>query len=137
MTTADTFFGATLAFTTQSSLVFDIISGGRSGLTIERIDTTHAGTSGQLKTSMAADLADAGTYEFEVVHDPNFDIDTYIGVSDTITITYPVPAGGSSGAIKAFTGHVSSYDETLPIDDRMTASIVLSIDSAISHTSST
>ena len=123
MTVADTFFGATIAFTTQSTLAFDIIEGGRSGVTSVDIETSHAGTSGGSKTYIPGDLIEGGTYEFTVAHDGDVDEDSFVGVSDTITITYPQPAGQMTAPTKAFTGWVNSYDEALPIEDRMTASM--------------
>lgn len=135
--TQDTFFGGTITFGTSTVLSVDILSGSRSGVTVDDIETSHATTSGDVKTYMAADLIEGGTYEFEVAFSPDDDVDSLLGVSNSITITYPVPSGGSTGATVVFTGYINGFDQDLPIDDRMTASLSLKVASDPVHTPST
>ena len=128
----DTFFGGTLTFGTSTVLSgagsIGILSGGRSAVTVADIDTSHAGTSGDNMTFMPADLVDGGTYDFEVMYDPNDDIDALVGVVQTITVTYPIPSGLSSGATCVFTSsYINSWSEELPIDDKMTCSLSIKV----------
>lgn len=127
----DTFFGGSITFGTSTVLSgagdVGILSGGRSAVTVEDIDTSHAGTSGDNKTYIPADLVEGGTYDFEVMYDPDDDIDALVGVSQTITITYPLPSGKMSAATCAFTGYINSWSEELPIDDKMTCSISIKV----------
>lgn len=125
--TQDTFFGGTIAFGTSTVLSVDILSGSRSGVTVDDIETSHSTTSGDVKTYMPADLIEGGTYDFEVAFSPDDDVDALAGVVNSITVTYPVPSGLSTGATKVFSGYINGFDEALPIDDRMTASISIKV----------
>ncbi len=132
--TADTFFGGTITFGTSTVLSIDILSGGRSGVSSTDIETSHGGTTGGNKTYIPGDLIEPGSYDFDVLFDPEDDVDVLVAVSQTITITYPVPSGKTTGKKAAFTGWISSFDETLPIDDKMTASLSLKVAGAVTHT---
>lgn len=132
---ADTFFGGTLAFST-SSFTVDILEISRSGVSVADIETSHASTSGGYKTYMPADLIEGGTYEVTIAHDPDDDVEGQIKVVQTITHTYPLPSGQSTAADKEFSGYINSYDEALPVDDQMTATITIKVAGAVTTTAS-
>ena len=135
--TADTFFGGSIGFGSSSINSIDILSGSRTGVSVVNINTSHTATSGDNHTYIPSDLVEGGNYQFDVLHDPDDDIDNLVGVSDTITITYPTPAGGMTGATKAFTGWIDGYDEQLPLEDKMSASLSLKVASDVTSTAST
>jgi len=136
MANPDPFFGGSLTFATSTvdSVTLGILSGSRSAVTVTDIDTSHIGTSGDNMTFIPADLVDGGTYDFDVMYDPDDDVDALVGVSQTITVTYPVPSGKSNGATVAFTGYINSWSQELPLDDKMTASISIKVATDPTHT---
>ena len=133
--TPDTFFGGSITFGTSTVDNIDIISGSRSGLSVDSIDVSHAGTTGDNKPYIPGDLNEGGSYSFDVIYDPDDDdMDALIGVSQTITVTYPLKSGDTTAASCAFTGWIESWDEDLPIDDKMTGTLVLKIASDVTKT---
>lgn len=44
---------------------------------------------------------------------------------ETVTLTFPTPSGGSSGATWAFTGKAVAWEAGLPVDDVMTGTITI------------
>lgn len=45
--------------------------------------------------------------------------------AETVTITFPTPAGGSAGATWAFTGKAVSFEADIPVDDVMTGTFTI------------
>ena len=133
---ADTFFGATLTLAT-SATSFEIMEGSKDASSVEVIDTSYIGTTGGYRTKIPGDLIDGGAYTFTVLYDPNDGETDFVGVSQTCTVTYPIPTGGSTGATWAFTGFVSEYSQELPLDDKMTAEVTLTVGGQITQNDST
>ncbi len=125
--TADTFFGGTITFGTSTVLSVDILSGSRSGLAVTAIETSYSGTAGDNKTYMPADLNEGGSFSFDVLYDTEDDTDALLGISQTITVTYPLRSGDSVAPKAVFTGWIESWDSQLPIEDKMTATLVLKV----------
>lgn len=130
----DTFFGGTLASALSDFASIDIISGGRSGMTATDINTSYSGTTGTNMTFIPADLIDGGSFDFTIAYDPDDDLDAIMGISDTWTVTYPLPSGSSNAATVIFTGYLNSISNALPIDDRMTLDISIKVANAPNHT---
>ncbi len=130
---ADTFFGASLTLATSGE-TFQILEGSKDASTVETFETTHTGTSGSYKTKGMTDMIDGGSYSFTVILDPDTDETNFLGVSQTCTVTYPVPTGLTNGATWAFTGGIVEYGQELPMDDKMTAEISVSVNGAITIT---
>lgn len=131
---ADSGFGTTITF--ASGFLAEIRTINGPSISRGFIDTSHSATTGGYRTSIPQDLADPGELEVEILFDPNED--PPIGqASEAITITWPLPAGGLTSAIWAFTGSLVGFDVTAPYDDVMTATARIKIDGAITVTPST
>lgn len=87
------------------------------------IDQTHMLSADGYMEFDPSSLTDPGTLELSILFNPN-EVPVK-GVKDTITITWPVPAGGSSGATWACQGFVTKYNCTGPHDDKMTGKVSL------------
>lgn len=130
---ADTFFGASLTLATSGE-TFQILEGSKDASSVEMVDTTHTGTSGSYRTKIPTDLIDGGSYNFTIILDPDNDETNFVGVQQTVTVTYPIPSGLTNGATWQFSGTISEYTQELPMDDKMTAEITISVDGAITIT---
>lgn len=102
---ADTGNGATITFGT-TGFTGEIISIGGNEASLEALDTSHLGTTGNM-TKAPADLVDQGDFSIEFFFDP--DTQPTIGTVETITVTFPVPSGGLTGATLAGTGFINSF----------------------------
>ena len=127
----DTFSGGSITLGTTGQTL-NIIEGGRSGLSVEMYRTSHAGTTNQ-HTKKPSKLRDGGEFTFTVYFDPDTDEETYVGVQQTITVTTPVPSGLTNGATRQFTGTVSEFGCTLPLEEAMTAEITISVDDEVTQ----
>jgi len=117
--------GITITFGT-SEFTAEILDVTPPGMSREAIETTHQGTTGQ-KTFMPADLYDSGELGFDIHFNP--DTSPPIGsAAETITITFP------SGATWAFTGFMTGYAPSAPLEDKMTASVTVKVTGAITIT---
>ena len=135
MAATDVGTGTTLGLS-ASSWTGDLLSINWSGITRESVETTDLGTTGG-RTFISGDLYDPGDVEFTFNYDPD-DRPPFDGVAETWTITYPVAVGGSTGAIHAATGFVTSFTPgQAEVDAVMTASITVKFSSNITFTAST
>ena len=116
--------GCTVVFGT-SGFTADIMSLNGSDITREDIDVTHMGSTGY-KEFQPSDLVDGGTVEMEIGFDPD-EQPPISGAAETITITFPVPSGGASGATFVFVGYVNSWTWTAPMEEVMTATITIKV----------
>jgi len=119
---ADVGTGVTILFATSAyaGVVLGISAGDA-----ERpvIDTTHAGTTVS-RTKMPGDLLDEG----EITVDIEFDPDTpppMTSAAETVTITFPVPAGLTNGATAVGSGFISKKNWEVPVEEKMVGSYVL------------
>lgn len=122
---ADIGTGTTITFGT-SSFTAEIMSVNGNDITREDIDTTHMGTT-NYRTFIPADLVDGGSIELEI----NFDPDSQppiAGAAETITITFPLPAGQSTPADLEFSGYVNSWSWGVPNEEKMTATLTIKVD---------
>ena len=136
MAVADLGFGAEIGFGTSTvkSEVIGVLSMNWTGMTTADIQTSHLTTSGDAHTFIPADLCDGGTLEVEAIFDPDEDITSLMGVSQTITLTYPLPAGKLSEATAAFTGYINGYDHAIPMEEMMTATISIKVAGDVTYT---
>lgn len=125
---ADVGTGASLTFAT-TGFTADIRSIDGQDISREVIDTTHLGTT-SYKTFMPSDLADPGGLEFEIMYDPNAQ-PPVTSAAEVITVTFPVPAGLSTGATMSATGFISSWNWKVPLEDLMTANITVKFSGTI------
>ena len=107
--------GNTLAITFgTTSWTPDISAFNKSGEGTDDIKTSDLATSGY-HTYIGGPLIEGGTYSFPFHVDPTITTRPTIGVSETITITYPISVSGNTAGTDSFTGYINSYDtETEP-----------------------
>ena len=86
-----TFYGATIALTTNTTLVGNVKSFKWSGLTRKEINSTHLLTTNGIETFLAGDIINPGTVDVEAQYDTNVVFHTLFlaGKCDTVTITFP------------------------------------------------
>ena len=118
MAHADVGTGATIAFATSLwTGHIENISWG--GITRESIPTAHLLTTGG-ETFIVGDLYDPGELEIEFQYAPD-DRPPFDQVAETITLTYPLIAGGSSAANHNGTGFMTDFAPgTVGVDELMT-----------------
>lgn len=129
---ADVGTGSTITFGTSSysASVTDIQIGGQERAVI---DTSHMGTTGA-RTKIVGDLYEPGTVEVSIIYDPNSE--PPFGAAETITVTWPIPAGGASGATLAGSGFISSRSQSIPLEDLMTATYTIQYADDLTYTDS-
>lgn len=110
--------GATVVFGT-SAFAAELMSIGLPSISRGSIDTTHLGTS-DARTHLPVDLIEWGELELEFNFDPNEE-PPMSGAAETITITFPTPSGGSSGATIAGSGFMTAFAITGSLEEKMTA----------------
>ncbi len=95
--------------------------------TKEKIETTHMGTRTTQNitdevpgfgTSLPSALIDPGEASMEIAFQPEHGIPP-IGIMQRITITFP------DTTVWAFDGFVTNFSPSVPLEDRMTASITI------------
>jgi hypothetical protein len=125
--------GASVTFGTSG---FNAYVSNISGPNASRdpIETTHLLTTGG-KTFIPGDLYDPGEITLDIMFDPSLTVPMFAQeVLETITITYPVPAGLSTGATWACSGFVTGHSPTAPLEDKMTASLTIKLSGNITKT---
>ncbi len=122
---ADVGTGTAIVFGT-SGFTAEITDVNGSDMTREDIDISHLGTTGY-KEYMPSTLIEGGTVDFEFAFDPDQQ-PPISGASETITITFPIPAGGSTAATLAFSGYLNSWSWGAPLEEKMTASATIKVD---------
>ena len=98
----------------------------------ESINTTHMGTTTAL-TFMPADLVDSGDLTLTFHFDPSL-TPPINAAAETVTITWPVPAGLSAGATWVASAFMTGYQPGAQIGELMTAQATLKISGAITIT---
>ncbi len=130
--------GITLAATTQSALntklfadVFDFTPPAQK---VKAIDTSNHGTSGGM-TYIFSKLKDNGELKITCGFNVDVDLQTYLGVADTWTLTFPKsPSTASTAATVAFSGAIIEQTPKAPFEDKMTADIVIKVSGNITVT---
>lgn len=133
MAATDIGTGATILFAT-SSFSAEIESIGHSGISREAVESTHLGTT-NAKTFIAPDLYDPGELSLEM----NFDPDTFPPIdqpAEVITVTFPTPIGGASGASWAASGFMTEFEYTAPLEEKMTATATVKFSGVITPVAS-
>jgi hypothetical protein len=131
--------GTSIVFAT-SAFAANIISVDGPSVSRESIDCTHLGTTKSMEF-FPANLGDAGELSLEIEFDPDIappiaDNASANDVAETITITWPLPAGQSTAATWAFSGFATSYSGGATSGERMTGSLTVKISGSITVTPS-
>lgn len=120
-TDVDLGFGTTITFATGFLAKITGVSWG--GIAREPKETSHMGTTNGWRTFIPSDLKDPGELTVELQFDKNAATKTNLdGDPETITVTFPIPAGGTTAATWACEGFLTSFELSDPMDDVMTAS---------------
>ncbi len=96
------------------------------------IETSKMSTSTN-HTFMPADLVDRGEIELEFEFDPSL-TPPIASATETVTITFPVPSGLSTGATWAASAFMTNYAPAARIGERMQASATLKVSGAVTIT---
>jgi hypothetical protein len=119
---ADSGTGTTITFGT-SNFTAELLSVDVSDQERGFIDTTHMGTTGA-RTKSPLDLVDRGGLDIEFNFDP--DIEPPIDqAAETITLTFPLPAGQVTAGTLAGTGFMTNWSAGIPLEDKMTATATI------------
>lgn len=126
---ADIGTGITIGF--SGGFTAEILKISSSGVEVPVIDTSHHGTTGS-RTKMVADLIDEGDIDVELQFDP--DTLPPLKITQTVTITFPVPAGLTNGATLVGSGAITKRDWEVPHEDKMTGKYTMTWLGAVTPT---
>lgn len=110
--------GTTIVFGT-SAWAGEVTGISATGVTREDYDTTTLATTGA-RTKSPKKLVDAGGLDITHKFDPDSQ-PPISGVTETITITFPTPPGGSTGATLIGSGFVTSSTWSAELEEEMSA----------------
>lgn len=106
------------------------------GTEVPVLDTTHMTTTGS-RDKMTGDLIDEGSVSVDIHFDPNLENTIPFGTTQTCTITFPIPSGGSAGATASGGAALTSRDWDAPLEDKMTGSYTITWLGAVTWADST
>lgn len=118
---ADIGTGCTIVFTTSgfSGEILDV----KGGFQRKSIDITNlAAAPGDYHTKMPGDLVDAKPIVLEILFDPD-KIPPILGAIETVTITFPLPAGKITAAKLVGKAFVMEWDFNIPLEEKMTGTM--------------
>lgn len=115
-------FGTTITF--SSGFCAEITDVKIGGLSREAVDVTNFGSTGGFKEFIPSTLIDSGELEVELIYDTNT-APPIGGAAETVTVTFPLKSGESTGATLAATGFLTDSEEAVPIDDKMSQSVTI------------
>ncbi len=123
MAATDVGTGSSITF--QTGLFAEIINMDIDGVEVPVIDAKHMAGSDTAKKIFGR-LLEPPQLTVEVNLNTDKDWKAVLkAVPETITITFPTPAGGSSGATWVFTGKAVSFSANVPVEDKMTGTYVI------------
>ena len=131
---ADVGTGTTIVFGT-SAFSADITSLKASGISRDSYETTHMGTTGAM-TKSPKNLTDEGGIDIEFSFDPD-NQPPISGVTETVTITFPMPSGGTTAATLIGSGFVTDWEWSAEVEEKMTGSATVTWAAAPTWTAST
>ena len=125
---ADTGQGATLTLATTGA-VGVIRSMTLPEFAIDKIETSDLSTTG-FKTYIATDLAEPGELTAEIIFDAEDDDVPSFGVSETVTVTWPIhTTGNTTNATLAGTGFITNFKlPDMQIGELQVATITVAFD---------
>lgn len=112
-----------------------------SGPGFERgsVETSHMGTAGPganqvgSKTHLPVDLVNISELTLEVHLNPSL-LPPIHGALETVTITFPVPAGLTNPATWVGQGFMTKYDPKVPLEGKMTATLSIQFSGPLTRT---
>lgn len=130
MAASDIGTGTTISF--QTGFFAEIRDISLSGMSRASHDAGNmSGNSDNLRQFIAGRLRDPGEMQVEINFDADEDLWEILDAApEVITITFPIPAGGTSGATYTATGFCMNIDVADPLEDVMTATLTIKFTSA-------
>lgn len=124
--------GITIVFAT-SAFSAEILQVEGQAQSRPSIPTSHMSTPNNRHTFTPGKLVDPGGLRIQIAYNPDTapPIDA---AAETITVTYPLPAGMSTPANDAFSGFLTEYEWTGPLEGRMTANVTVKASGVITKT---
>lgn len=117
--------GMNVSFADFSAEILDI---NGYGATRQAVDCTHQNSPNYWEESKPSPYKKAATITISCAFGGSFDPKTLIGgAASTLTITEPIPDGGTAGATWACTAFVTSVTKTGQRGQRMTADVVFEL----------
>ena len=121
-------FGSSITF--QSGFFANVTDISLSGITRESVDVTNFASTNGWKEYMPSLMQDMGELEVELIHDPDTHPPYRDGSNDsiaaeTVTVTFQPKSGQTSGATIACSGFMTSYDISVPGEDKVPATATL------------
>jgi predicted secreted protein len=122
------FFMAATADASALTKLAEITSVTPPEESVAEVEVTHYESPGRTREFIAG-LADAGSTTIEMNWIPGSDTDTLLSEAraDRAVRTMRIVTPGGDGVQFTFPAYVSGYTRSLPLDDRMTASVTLRI----------
>lgn len=118
--------GTGTTITYASGFCAEILSITPPGLSREAIETTHMGTT-TAKTFMPGDLYDGGELGVSMAFAPGTTV-PITSAAETVTVTFP------DGATWAFSGFMTGFEATVPLEDKMTGDATIKVTGALNQT---
>lgn len=131
---ADVATGATIVFGT-SGFTAQVLSIAWDGMDRESVQISHLGTT-NWHDFMPVDLTDPGSVTMGIQLDPD-DTPPVLLAAEVITVTFPLPAGGTTPADWEATGFSTSFSMTAELETVMEGTLVLKMTGAIVFTAGT
>lgn len=122
---ADVGTGTTIVFGT-SGFTADVEEVSNDGIERAVIEASKFSTTGAME-KIFGDLYDAGSVTMTFHFDPDSQ-PPISGAVETVTITFPLPAGGTTPADVSGTAAVTAWEYTVPLEDKMTAEATITWD---------
>ena len=121
-------FGSSITF--QSGFCANVTDISFSGISRESVEVTNFASTNGWKEYMPSLMQDMGELEVELIHDPDTHPPYRDGSNDsiaaeTVTVTFQPKSGQTSGATIACSGFMTSYDISVPGEDKVTATTTL------------
>jgi len=116
--------GITITFST--GFFAEILDVSPPGSSRESIQTSHMGTTNNAHTFTPADLVDWGELSVEMAFAPAT-TPPIASAAEVIVITFP----DSGASTWTFTGFMTGFEPSAPLEDRMTASATIKVTGAV------
>jgi hypothetical protein len=127
--------GLTVVATTQTALSFGIIDVTLPSQKVKAIDVSVMSTTGGMPYIFGK-LIDNGELKLKVQNKVDLNPATYLGISDTFTITFPKsPASATTSATAVFTGALMDYaPSSVAVDGLFEADVTIKVSGNIVFT---
>ena len=119
---ADEGFGTRITFASGFMAEIDEVQG--PGFKRASIETDHMLTPSGWITRQPSDRKDPGVVKVKICFNPDT-TPPITNAAETITVTWPIPAGKTNGATWACSGFMTEFEPTAPKDGKMTGAATL------------